>query len=55
VLGFGHLARRFGKLNRDQVEPLVRVALRDANGFVRSQASSAADDLQHFMGWDLRA
>ena len=53
VLGFGHLARRFGKLDRARVEPLVRAALRDADAFVRGQASSAADDVQHFLGWDL--
>ena len=53
VLGFGHLARRFGWLERAVVAPLVVRALADADPYVRGQAHAAVDDLQHFLGWDL--
>jgi len=53
VLGFGHLARRFGRLDRAVVEPLVRDALVDPNPFIAGQAQSAAEDLGHFLGWHL--
>jgi hypothetical protein len=53
VLGFGHLARRFGRLDRVVVEPLVREALADPDAYVSGQADAAAEDLQHFLGWDL--
>jgi hypothetical protein len=51
VLGFGHLARRFGQLNRDQVKPLVQSALEDESAYVRGHAVSAADDLKFFLKW----
>ena len=51
ILGFGHLARRSGSLDEQAVKPLVEAALRDPDGFVRSQADSAADDLRHFLHW----
>ena len=53
VLGFGHLARRFRRLERAVVEPLVLRALTDPDPYVRGQAHAAADDLQQFLGWDL--
>lgn len=53
ILGFGHLARRFGELDRALVEPLVAAGLRDPSGYVRSHAESAADDLSHFLGWHI--
>lgn len=52
-LGFGHLARRFGSLDEQTVKPLVEAALRDPDAFVRSQADSAADDLAHFLHWQM--
>jgi hypothetical protein len=53
VLAFGHLARRFRRLDRTAVEPLVRQALTDADEYVRGQAMDAAGDLAHFLGWSL--
>lgn len=52
LLGFGHLARRIGKLDSEVVAPLVKAGLRDPNTFVRGQANCAADDLTFFLGWD---
>ncbi len=51
VLGFGHLARRFGMLDRAVVLPLVTAALADADDYVAGQADAAMDDLRHFLGW----
>src|SRR5690348_15162058 len=48
ILGLGHLARRFGRL-----DPVARAAIedgvRDVNDYVRAQAESAAADAQHFL------
>ena len=55
ILGFGHLARRFGSLERSSVEPLLVSAMSDPEAYVRSQATSAADDIQQFLGWVIRA
>lgn len=51
ILGFGHLARRFGSLERSKVEPLVARALRDPVDYVRMQADTTSDDLRQFLGW----
>jgi hypothetical protein len=53
VLGFAHLARRFRRLDRALVEPLVAGALADPDPYVRGHAHDAAADLRHFLGWDL--
>ncbi len=53
VPGFGHLARRFGKLNQEIVQPVIEKALNDPDDFVRSQAASAADDVVFFLKWKL--
>src|SRR5690349_11616891 len=53
ILGFAHLARRFGRLDRAAVEPLVLEALADSDSYVRDHADAAVDDLRHFLGWDL--
>jgi len=50
ILGLGHLARRFGRLDpvaRDVIEE----GLRDSDGYVRGQAECAAEDTQHFLRW----
>jgi len=52
LLGFGHLARRFGRLNRAIVTPLVKKGQDDPEEFVRDQANSAADDIAHFLESD---
>lgn len=55
ILGLGHLARRFGSLERASVERVLVAALSDSESYVRGQASTAADDIQHFLGWSVRA
>lgn len=52
VSGFGHLARRFGRLDGRRVHRLVDIALHDRNEYVREQAESAAEDLATFLAWE---
>lgn len=52
VLGFGHLARICGKLDRAIVQPIIIAALSDPDSNVRGHAHSAVDDTSHFLGWD---
>jgi hypothetical protein len=54
LLGFGHLARRFRRLNGECVRPLLEAGLVDPDPWVRGQAESAADDVESFLGWRLR-
>jgi hypothetical protein len=50
VLGFGHLARRFGKFHySEMIKQIVEDALRDSNDFVRGQADAAAHDIEFFL------
>lgn len=53
LVGFGHLARRFGHLDPGRVRRLVEIALHDPSELVRRQAADAADDLSTFLGWKL--
>ncbi|MDH5179031.1 MAG: hypothetical protein OEZ39_16660 [Gammaproteobacteria bacterium] len=52
ILCFGHLARRFRKLPKDQVQPLIEAALKETDGYISGQAHDAADDIRHFLGWE---
>ena len=52
LLAFGHLARRFGRLDPQRVRRLVQIALYDPSDYVRAHAASAADDLATFLAWD---
>ena len=52
VAAFGHLARRFGRLDPHRVRRIVDVALYDPSDYVRSQAESAAEDLATFLDWE---
>ena len=54
VLGFGHLARRFRRLDEGVVRPIIENALLDADPYVRGQADAAADDVAHFLGWKVK-
>ncbi|WCL54132.1 hypothetical protein [Gimibacter soli] len=54
ILGFGHLARVTGELNREIVVPLVEAALKDEDAYVRGHADDAASDIQHFLGWKIK-
>lgn len=51
ILGFGHLSRTTGKLDKNRVLPIVDNALSDPNDYVRGHAHAAADDIKHFLGW----
>jgi hypothetical protein len=54
ILGFGHLARRFGELGEQEIA-IVRRGLHDPSEYVRGQAHAAAGDLKHFLGVDVRS
>lgn len=51
LLGFGHLARRFGHLDRRRVHRLIDIGLHAHHEYVRAQAESAADDAATFLSW----
>jgi hypothetical protein len=51
LLGFGHLARRFGRLDGNRVKRLVDIGLHDSSPYVRENACSAAEDLATFLSW----
>ncbi|HRK62923.1 MAG TPA: HEAT repeat domain-containing protein [Terricaulis sp.] len=53
ILGFGHLARTCGALERD-IAPLIEAALGDPEWDVRAKANDAAHDINHFLGWSLK-
>jgi hypothetical protein len=52
MLGFGHLARRFGRLDAHRVKRLVDTGLHDGSDYVGEQARSAAEDLKTFLTWE---
>ncbi|MEW6736808.1 MAG: hypothetical protein AB1489_36305 [Acidobacteriota bacterium] len=54
ILGFGHLARRLYKLNKEIIKPIIEAALRDDDEFVRGQALLAAKDLRKFLKWRIK-
>jgi hypothetical protein len=51
VLGFGHIARVHGQLDRAVVPPVIQAALRDESDYVRGQAHSAMDGTAFFLEW----
>jgi hypothetical protein len=53
ILGFGHIARVYGKIESTEVKGLLEAALVDEQEYVRGQAHAAADDVEHFLGWQL--
>lgn len=50
ILGFGHLARRFGRLD-PVAQGIIEAGLGDADPYVRGHAHDAADDVQQFLRW----
>jgi hypothetical protein len=52
ILGFGHLARRFGYLDEAAVKPLIMAGLADEHYSVRGHSHSASSDTEHFLGWN---
>jgi hypothetical protein len=51
LVGFAHLARRFGALDRNRVKRLVETGLYAQHEYVRSQAESAAEELETLLDW----
>jgi hypothetical protein len=51
VLGFGHIARVHGRLEKRIVFPIISAALTDPEEYVRGQAHFAKDDTELFLGW----
>jgi len=49
--GLGHLARRFGRLDRRRVQRLIEIGLRAHNEAVREGALSAAEDAETYLAW----
>lgn len=47
LLGFGHLARRFGNVS-DEARALVKAGLTDGDPHVRAHSESAMDDIAMF-------
>lgn len=52
ILGLGHLARRWGRLD-PAMRDLIEAGLRDPDPHVRGQAEAAADDVQQFLHWPI--
>lgn len=53
ILSFGHLARRFGRLDKARVSPVVTQAVLDSSEYVRGQTDACVDDINQFLGWGL--
>ena len=51
LAALGHLARRFGRLDRRRVQRLVENGLHARHEFVREQAESAAADMETHLSW----
>ncbi|PQA88250.1 hypothetical protein [Hyphococcus luteus] len=51
MIGFGHLARVTGKLNKVKVEPILEAALHDKETSVCGKADDAMDDIENCLGW----
>jgi hypothetical protein len=51
LAALGHLARRFGNLDRRRVQRLVENGLHARHEYVRERAESAASDLETYLGW----
>lgn len=50
LMGFAHLAERFGGVDRERLEPVLETGLRDDKHYVREQAQACLDEL----GWRAR-
>ena len=53
ILGFSHIARLHGRLNKRLVRSVIVRALMDDHEYVRDQAEAVKDDLEHFLRWKL--
>ncbi|WP_147263751.1 hypothetical protein [Roseimicrobium gellanilyticum] len=52
ILGLGHLARRARSLD-SKARTIIENGLQDSSSYVRGHAWSAADDVIHFLGWQV--
>ena len=53
ILGLGHLARRYCYLD-PAARGIIEAGLQDDDPYVRGQADAAADDVEHFLGWEIK-
>ena len=53
LIGLGHLARRYRKLDEPIVKPLIVSGLQDIDVFIHECAKSAADEIHQFLHWDI--
>ena len=51
IIGFAHLAERFGELDRERIEPIIKAALEDPKEYVRDQAEVAEHELRSLLEW----
>jgi HEAT repeat protein len=51
MVGFAHLAERFGVLDAARVRPILEAGLRDREQYVREQAAAAVEALDQTLGW----
>jgi hypothetical protein len=51
MVGFAHLAERFGELDAARVRPILEAGLRDREQYVREQAEAAVEALEQTLGW----
>ena len=49
VQSFGHLARRFRRLDLEVVEPIYRSALHDSDQYVREEADGMLGEIRHYL------
>lgn len=49
ILGFGHIARRFGRINKPIMLSIIKEGLKDRSCFVRGHANVALEDILHFV------
>jgi hypothetical protein len=52
ILGFSHIAQRFGYLDREIVQPIIQASPLDEVEYVRGQAIATMDDTAFLLGWD---
>ena len=55
ILGFAHIARIDERLDEPTVKPIIQRGLQDEHEYVRGQAQSAKDDVEHYLGWKFRS
>ena len=54
VLGFGHIARVHGQLEKKLVQPIIAAALVDEDEYVRGHAYDAMEDAKLFLKWKFK-